>query len=163
MNRPIRKLPILAAVGALALAGAAHAASICRWVDENGRTQISDAVPEKYRPSAKCTDSGAYELSPAETKRAQERAAQEKAQSDRNARPGAVASGPVAASSAPPAKRPVQGVSDATDCETWRRLYEESQECFGPYRTTRGTTKAEAFDKCNVIPSPELKCGPPRR
>ena len=163
MNLPTRKLPILAAVGALAVAGAANSASICRWVDESGRTQISDSVPEKYRQSAKCTDASAYELSPAQTKQAQERAAREKAQSDRTAGRGSVASGPAGASSAPSTKRPVQGVSDATDCETWRRLYEESQECFGPYRTTRGTTKAEAFDKCNVIPSPELKCGPTRR
>lgn len=53
-------------------------------------------------------------------------------------------------------------MTDDTDCETWRRLYRESEDCFGPYRTTRGGTKAEAFEKCNPIPSPELKCGPVR-
>ena len=61
------------------------------------------------------------------------------------------------------AKRPAEIVTGATDCPTWWRLYDESAECFGPYRTTRGATKAEAFDKCTPIPSPELKCGPLRR
>jgi hypothetical protein len=57
-------------------------------------------------------------------------------------------------------KRPTEVVTDATDCATWWRIYDASVECFGPYRTTRGATKVEAFDKCNVIASPEPKCGP---
>jgi hypothetical protein len=57
-------------------------------------------------------------------------------------------------------KRPSESVTEATDCPTWWRIYDESVECFGPYRTTRGATKVEAFDKCNVIASPEPKCGP---
>ena len=55
---------------------------------------------------------------------------------------------------------PTEVVSGATDCPTWWRIYDESVECFGPYRTTRGATKVEAFDKCNVIASPEPRCGP---
>jgi hypothetical protein len=42
----------------------------------------------------------------------------------------------------------------------WWRIYDESVECFGPYRTTRGATKPEGFDRCNVVSSPEAKCGP---
>ena len=59
-------------------------------------------------------------------------------------------------------KRPTETVNDSTDCTTWWRLYDESAECFGPFRTTRGAIKPEAFDSCNVIPSPDLKCGPRR-
>jgi hypothetical protein len=51
-------------------------------------------------------------------------------------------------------------VTDETDCPTWWRLYDDSIECFGPYRTTRGAIKVEGFDVCNVVQSPEPKCGP---
>jgi hypothetical protein len=142
---------------------AAGATVIYRWVDENGRTHVSDVVPEKYRNSAVRIDSGQYEVSPAQRKEAQERAAREKALADEAAKrrastpPAAPASG---ASAPVAARRPAQGVTDATDCETWWRLYRESQECFGAYRTVRGGIKPEAFEKCNPIPSPELKCGP---
>jgi hypothetical protein len=57
-------------------------------------------------------------------------------------------------------KRPVEQVTESTDCATWWRLYRESQECFGPFHTVGGGLKPEAFDHCNEIPSPELKCGP---
>ena len=33
------------------------ATTICRWVNENGRTQISEVVPDKYKKVATCTDS----------------------------------------------------------------------------------------------------------
>ncbi len=57
-------------------------------------------------------------------------------------------------------KRPAEVVTDATDCGAWWRLYDESIACFGPFRTTRGATKVEAFEVCNVIASPVPKCGP---
>ena len=34
------------------------------------------------------------------------------------------------------------------------QVYERS------YRTTRGAINVEGFDKCNVVASPEPKCGP---
>lgn len=60
-------------------------------------------------------------------------------------------------------KRPAQGVTATTDCDTWQRLYRESDACFGPFRTVGGGIKPEAFEACTTIPSPEPKCGPPRR
>jgi hypothetical protein len=40
---------------ALLLAGvdAARAVDMSRWVDEQGRTQVSDVVPDRYRASAR--------------------------------------------------------------------------------------------------------------
>lgn len=155
-----------ALVGAALLAcTCAHAAAIYRWVDENGRTHVSDVVPEKYRARATRIDSGQYEVSPAQRQEAEERAARDKSQAAQGApgRADAAASTPAAKASAPAsARRPVQAVTDTTDCDTWRRLYRESEDCFAPYRTTRGGIKPEAFEKCNAIPSPELKCGPLR-
>ncbi len=147
------------------LSSCAGATSICQWVDSAGRTQLAEVVPEKYRKVAVCTDSQRYELTPEQRLAAQQRGADERAQARREAaRPPAdgasSARSPERAASQPSAKRPSGVVTEATDCTTWWRIYDESVECFGPYRTAHGTTKAEAFDRCNVIASPEHKCGP---
>ena len=151
---------------ALLCALSAQAAVIYRWVDENGRTHVSDVVPEKYMKSAKRIDSSESAVSPERKRQAEEAAARTKALADQSTQrhQAAPASAPARpAASAPTIKRPAQSVTDDTDCDTWRRLYRESEDCFGPYRTTKGGTKAEAFEKCNPIPSPELKCGPLRQ
>jgi hypothetical protein len=157
----------LAALALTLLVQAVGAAPVCRWVDERGRTQISDVVPDKYKKAATCTDSQKYELSPAQRREADQRAAEERARPRSEAAnpPKESASGPLspaAPASQPGAKRPAEVVTDATDCQTWWRVYDESADCFGPYRTARGGIKPEAFDNCNVVPNPELKCGPRR-
>jgi hypothetical protein len=55
-----------------------------------------------------------------------------------------------------PAKRPARVPDENTDCETWQRLYFESIDCFGPYRTVRGGIKPEAFERCNEVPEPPV-------
>jgi hypothetical protein len=155
----------LAAVALLFLSASAGAMSICRWVNESGRTQIAEVVPEKYRKVAICTDSEQYELSPEQRQAAEQRVAKDKARARQAAaKAPAVRTSNAArqarAASQAGAKRPAEVVTDATDCPSWWRIYDESVECFGPYRTTRGATKAEGFDKCNVVASPEPKCGP---
>lgn len=143
---------------------AAHAAQICRWVDDQGRTQMSDVVPEAYRAKATCVDSSRYEASPQDRREAEQRAAAERAKAaaaDARKPPPAPAVALTApAASAPPKKRPAETVTDRTDCATWWRLFDESGACFGPYRTVKGGIKPEAYERCNVIPSPETKCGP---
>lgn len=160
-------LTFIRLLGGVALLGAlsAQATVIYRWVDDNGRTHVSDVVPEKYRKSATRIDSSESAVSPERKRQAEEAAARIKALADERARShqDRPASAPAPAAASAPTKRPAQSVTDDTDCETWRRLYRESEDCFGPYRTTRGGTKAEAFEKCNPIPSPELKCGPLRQ
>jgi len=144
----------------------ANATPICVWLDDVGRTQYASVVPEEYKAVARCTDSLQYELS-SEQQRAAEHA--------QAAREGIVRAhleaAKLAASSplisphvvvtAPQVviKRPAELVTEATDCTTWWRLYDESAACIGPFRTTRGAIKVEAFDVCNVVPSPEPKCG----
>jgi hypothetical protein len=162
--RPISRVLSNFLVGsALLLALSAQGAVIYRWVDESGRTHVSDVVPEKYRKSATRIDSSSSEVSPEQRQQAERAAAKEKALAEEavTRHQSTPAFQPAsAASQAAASKRPAQGVTDSTDCATWRRLYRESMECFGPFRTTSGATKAEAFEKCNPIPSPELKCGP---
>jgi hypothetical protein len=42
------------------------------------------------------------------------------------------------------------------------QISDESAGCCGPFRTTRGAIKPDAFGSCNVIQSPAVKCGPRR-
>lgn len=158
-----------AALGAACLVllpSAAGATPVCRWVDDGGRTHVADNVPERYRATATCTDSQKYELTPAQQRAAQQRVADDRAKAARAAAvpapraASATASQPAARAPGRAVKRPAEVVTDTTDCATWWRLYDESAACFGPFRTTRGATKAEAFDVCNVIVSPESRCGP---
>lgn len=156
--------PIIWGALAVCLASRASATDIYRWVDENGRTHLSDVVPERYRDAATRIDSRSHELSPEQQREARERAARAAERAQRA--PPAAAQAPLppapAAAPAPVTKRPAQTVTDSTDCATWWRLYRESQDCFGPYRLVGGGIKPEAFDRCNEIPSPEFRCGPYR-
>lgn len=147
---------------ALVFAAPATATEIYRWVDEQGKTHFSDIVPEKYKDRAKPVQAKTNEPSPEERSRAIERAGNVMAGT------GAASTAPTAkeastAKSAAPAtkaaKRPPRAPTEETDCETWRRLYRESLDCFAPYRTTRGTTKAEAFDHCTPVVEPPIRCG----
>lgn len=141
-----------------------HAADIYRWVDQDGRTHISEVVPEKYRKSATRIDSRQYELTAEQRREAEARVAQEKVRAaeakQRKARSDAVEAANSASAAAAAGSAPRPATTQGTDCATLRRLYRESQECFAPYRTATGTTKAEAFEKCTPVADPVLKCGP---
>jgi Domain of unknown function (DUF4124) len=162
MGKWYRGWVVLASLVAL---GPLQAADIYRWVDEQGRTHLSDVVPERYRDSATRTDARRYELTPEQQHEANDRSTQERlrdaavnpAASTSPAAPTATMEAPV-----PPVKRPAERVTAATSCANWWRLYRESEECFGPFRSVGGGVKPEAFDHCNEIPSPETRCGPYR-
>ncbi len=154
---------VLLAMTHTLLSPALGASVMCRWVDEKGRTQIADVVSDRYASVAICTDSKQYELTPDQLRDAAQRKAAErfKARRDMVKPPKKAASSvsrPMDAASQPRAKRPTEVVTDTTDCATWWRIYDESGECFGPYKTLRGI-RPEAFDNCNEVPSPEPKCG----
>ena len=146
------------------LSGQVGATPVCRWVDASGRTQLSERVPAEFRADAICIDSQIYELTPEQQRAADQEAS---AQASRALRDAVRAEGVAAAAvpvPAPPAsqaqaKRPAERVTDSTDCSTWWRLYDESASCFGAFRTVHGAIKAEAFDACNAVASPEPVCG----
>ena len=149
-------------VAALALiALQAWAAPIYRWVDENGRTQISDSVPEKYRKSAKRTDTEQFNVSPEARRLAEERTAKEKALADQLASRRAnqeAGSPPVAPAASAPKSHSSNG-ANSSDCATWRRMYRESQACFAPYHNADGSLKPGAHVNCTQVDNPEAKCG----
>ena len=149
-------------VAALALiALQASAAPIYRWVDENGRTQMSDTVPEKYRKSAKRTDTEQFNVSPEARKLAEERGAKEKALVDQLAsrRKNEEASSSPAAPAASAPKSRDSDAANSSDCATWRRMYRESQACFAPYHNADGSLKPGAHENCTEVGNPEAKCG----
>ncbi len=161
MNRLVAQIFIaLLAVAHSFLSPVFSATLMCRWIDENGRTHITDIVPDKYTTIAICTDSHQFELTVDALRDAAQRQAaeQSKAMRARADQDASVKSRPSKAKALPRIKRPIEIVTDKTDCPTWWRIYDESSACFGPFYTVRGI-KAEAYDVCNEVASPEPKCG----
>lgn len=157
------------AVGALALAtGLCLAGDIYRWVDEQGHTHMSDAVPERYKAKATKIDSRRFEVSQSDRQAAVARVAKEREQqaaldAERaRAEEAAQRQAPAldAAASRPAAK---PGKNPASACERLWQEYFESQECFAPYLTVRGSIKAEAFEHCKEVVSPDRQCGPAKK
>mgnify|MGYP001764532594 CR=1 FL=1 len=152
----LRRVVAGAVLCALCSTGAV-AGTVYRWVDEQGKVHYSDLVPERYRNTAKPVDAPPAEPTPEQQRAALERAQSEKAKAlaPSVGRSGPTESAqPASAASAPSRKRPPQVPNDQTDCDTWQRLYMESIDCFGPYRTVRGGVKPEAFEVCNVVREP---------
>ena len=139
------------------LASVAVASTVYRWVEDQGKVHYSDVVPERYRSKAKPVNALAAEPTPEQQREALERAQRERAKAlapsiSRSSPP--VSALPASAASAPSRKHPIQAPNEQTDCETWQRLYMESIECFGPFRTVGGGIKPEAFEVCNVVAEP---------
>ncbi|MFJ7567158.1 DUF4124 domain-containing protein [Herminiimonas sp. NPDC097707] len=141
-----------------------HAADIYQWVDENGRTQVSDVVPARYKNVATKVDTSASELTESQRQEARTRAEREK----QKAKEAAQAMQP--ASPVPSAGQltPSSGMRE-TECEALMRAYRESQECFAPFvfrgpdgRPRRGgRVREEAFLYCTSVPDPSQQCGSP--
>ncbi len=155
----MNRLPLSTSFGVLVLlaCAASTAATVYRWVDEQGKVHYSGVVPERYRSAAKPVNASANEPTAEQQREALGRAQKEKdkAEAIGTQREGSAPNvRPPPAAARPTGKRPSQIPNDQTDCETWQRLYMESLDCFGPYRTVRGGIKPEAFELCNVVPEP---------
>ena len=156
---PVCRLPAFATAVALFLLASASVsgATVYRWVDDKGKIHYSEIVPQPYRGVAKPVDAPAGEPTSEQRREALERAQRDKAsaaalETDRQRLPAKAPT--VSAATRPAGKRPAEIPNEQTDCETWQRLYRESSECFGHYRTVRGATKPEAFEVCNVVAEP---------
>lgn len=153
---------VLVAAALLSGTGGLPAATIYRWVDDQGRIHFSDTVPDAYRSRARPLGLPPSEPSEQDRQAALERAARDQARANASAgardAAGRTDAGAPGFPLLPPRKRPAQAPDADTDCETWQRLYYESIECFGPYRTVRGGIKPEAFDRCTEVPEPPPRC-----
>jgi hypothetical protein len=158
---------VLAAAALLAFAGA-RAADIYRWVDDAGRTQISDQVPDKYRAVAKrLGDSHQYELTPEQLKEAQARGAREKQQATEEAAAEADAQASGATAAASDSRRAATrdrkaAPAGASDCQALRAAYEASRECYSRFLNANGSIKPGAYETCGPgVGEPSQKCGIP--
>jgi hypothetical protein len=157
---PLARLFALSAALLAAGPSAVAAGTIYRWTDDQGRTHYSEVVPEQYRATAKPVSPGSPGPTPEQLREAQARAARDKARAAdiRGDAPSAPPASASAAASAPAARRPERVPDDRTDCDTWARLYKESIDCFGPFRTARGATREEAFAYCTPVSEPPTRC-----
>jgi len=143
-----------------------HASDIYRWVDENGRVQLSDRVPDQFKKSAIRIDSRQFELTPEQRQQAQARAAAEKsraAEADaREASSRAAEAGstppPNSLNSRAPVSRPTVGSST---CAALRQAWKDSAACFAPFQNRTGL-KPGAYEACGAqVPYPDTReCAP---
>jgi len=138
--------PLLAAL-ALAWCAGASAADIYRWVDKDGRTQLSDKVPEEYKDKAVKIDR-APEPTAEERRIAEERAARDRAKAGIGVSAPA-APPPKAGASAP---KPVVAAKPAGGdaCSRSWAEFNKAQECFAPFRLANGGLKDGALEKCGT-------------
>ena len=157
-RRVLHALAVIAAMATLA-AGPALA-TVYRWTDAEGKVHYGEEVPAAFRKTARPVTTDVARPSADQVREAQERAAKEKAlAASATAR---TQPAPIAPPREPvppvPRKRPDRLPDESTDCATWARLYQESLECFGPFRTGRGGVKPEAFAQCNAVQEPPSRC-----
>lgn len=144
------KLPAFLFVFALARSEAV--AEVLRWVDERGVVNYGNAVPERYKDSARAV---AIDKPPSEPAQHEVEARLRKAR-EALARPPAA---PTPAGGAEgkaadklvkkPATRP-----ENPNCEDQWREYDASWACFNPYRTKNGI-RGDAFEHCKDVEMPE--------
>jgi len=139
-------------------------ADIYSWKDEQGRVNMSDSVPERYRSVATKINSKKFELSESDKAAAAERRAKEnKSLATLEARRNLAevaripASGPGSTVS-PPSQTPTK--QGGSECDRLWAEYFESQECFAPYQNRYTGTKPEAYLKCKTVTNPSYQCGP---
>jgi Domain of unknown function (DUF4124) len=173
------KLLILCVCALCLTPSALIAGDIYRWVDDQGQTQMSDVVPEKYRDKATRINSRRYELTPeqkadarsraryeaqrARDERELERRAQAEAQSLELQREYRAAN--ELARSRERARTTTSTGSDSrhSACDdAWRR-YHEGVACFSRFATTNvgGATvriRPEAYQFCVDAPLPSPSC-----
>lgn len=163
---PNKRIRLILAGIAFALAGPAGAGDIYQWTDETGRTHFSDTVPKQYRESATRLDSRQYELTQEQRRAADARAAGDPArpratvqEAERGAGERAAAPAPQPAASAAPVTK--QTAQEDACAKAWHE-YREKESCFAPFRTATHGIKAEAFAICGPdMVSPAARCGPP--
>ena len=151
------------------IAMSTQAADIYQWVDEQGRTHMSDTVPDKYKRKAQRMDSEQFELKEAERRQA----AAQRAALLRNAASTSAASAPQAPAIAtspsadptrPGTRRAAASAPTAPEesCETLQRRYKEAQDCFGAApKTAGGGINAAAAPQCPALVDPSPRCGLP--
>ena len=137
-----------------AVSAAALGAEIFKWVDDQGRTQYGQSVPDKYRKSAIKVEREIATPTDAQRQEAAARAAKDKEKAEtmaarKKTEPGRPRPAPA------PSPASVAAVDDkASRCEAEKQKYRESETCFAPYRTPTGAIQPEGFEHCVAMKEP---------
>ena len=123
-------------LGLLLVSSTLHAGDVYVWVDQDGRKQISDVVPEKYRSRA----SRVWAPEPPAP-----------AVDQRSAAAGGTAA---------PARTGLPQAPTANDCNLRWQLYRDSLECLEFYEYALRGLDADARPNCPVVAQPQ-DCAPP--
>lgn len=152
------RLSMLCAAVAMCSSMVAQAAGIYRWTDEQGKSHASDRPPAGVRPDkVRLEDSRTHELTRRQREEAKARALRDKSLRDQGLPvppPAHSRSGLPLTVTPVPDKQP-----DETECQRMVRLYRESEACFAPYKIANGKTRPEAFEHCQQVVEPSVKCG----
>lgn len=131
----------------LAAIGAAHAGEIYKWTDENGKVHFSDVKPASPKDQAQPVEMKVHRPSEPERREAQARADREKSLlKGPEKEPAPAAAGSLATKPVAP---------DDSSCEAQWRKYNESSACFESFRQANGSVRAEAYQKCAEVKTPE--------
>lgn len=133
---------------ALALAATAAHADIYKWTDEQGRVHYGDR-PAPGAPAAERRELQVPELSEAQRQEAIERLERQRARLQPPEGEGGAAIATPAAEASP--------AEQDNSCAAQMRRYNQSQECFAPFRNANGSVKPEAFRYCKDIPEPQCE------
>lgn len=133
-----------------------QAGVIYQWVDDAGRTQMSDVVPAKYQDSAKQVGASSGTAAPMQSREDAQKAQQRiRAANAAASRRQSNAGGYPDAGSYTPARD-----ADASDCAAMWRAYHESQSCFARYRNpSHNSMDPAAFSFCKEASDPSARCG----
>ena len=131
---------------------AAWGADIYKWVDEKGRTQYGQSVPDKYKKSAIKIEQEIHTPTDAQREEAAARAAQDKEKAAALATRKLEPAKPRTSVKPAPASAAVE--NKATRCEAERQKYRESVACFEPYRMPNGAIQPEGLEKCVSMKEP---------
>jgi hypothetical protein len=138
------------------LSFAAYSADIYKWVDDKGRVQYGQSVPEKYKKNAKLVAKDEPQPTDAQRQEAEARAAKDKA--DAEALAAQKARTEPANSEPRPRPAPATAAAStgdkASQCEAEKKRYRESEACFAPYRTPTGAIQPEGFQRCVAVKEP---------
>jgi hypothetical protein len=137
----------MALMAALLVFGTVQA-QVSKWVDEKGTVHYGDAIPDKYRDSAKAVALRNDAQSPAEAMEAQTRL-QSYTESPKAPKSASEPAAPAIDDSLPPQVR----VYDSSCDGQWQQYY-DALDCFAPYKNTNGSMKPEAASRCPIIKAP---------
>lgn len=129
-----------------------YGAGIYKWIDESGTVHYGDTVPDKYKASA--TEEPELIDTLTGPERAEAIRGREKAREIMERDP--LTEEPASDTSSETTVLDTDEDSRKAACQQQWQKYNESLECFAPYRNALGGVKAEAYNYCVEVTKPPL-------